>query len=216
MLKEGESVQSQYAASPVIRALADSARIRIAPDADIQLFYERIFNIHTAEGAGLDIWGRILGIGRKIDITDTTEFFGFQGSDQQPFNQAPFWDGSDQPTGVYELADNAYRQLLLWKAMANIAAADAASLNALLQGLFPGRNIAVYERPGEVMSIDLYLYFPLEPWERTILKNYGLIAKGAGVELNWREIPFPCFGFAEAGYDPFNSEPFWNGDPKMS
>ena len=165
MLQPGETVQSQYAASPVIRALAESARIRIAPDADIELFYRSVFNIATASGAGLDIWGRILGMGRKVDI-----------------------------------------------AMANISAADAASLNNLLQGLFPGRNIVVYETG--VMALELFLYFPLEPWERTILKNYGLIAKGAGVELNWVEIPYPVFGFNEAGYDPFDSEPFWDGSPR--
>ena len=76
MLQPGETVQSQYAASPVIRALAESARIRIAPDADIELFYRSVFNIATASGAGLDIWGRILGIGRKVDITELTDFFG--------------------------------------------------------------------------------------------------------------------------------------------
>ena len=212
MLPSGETIQSQYSASRTIRALADSARVRIAPDADIALFYANIFNIATARGAGLDVWGRILGIGRKVDITELSDFFGFYGSDNEPFDQAPFWDGSARPTGVYELADDAYRQLLLWKAMANIAAADAASLNNLLQGLFPGRNIVVYETG--IMELTLFLYFPLEPRERTILKNYGLIAKGAGVELKWVEIPYPVFGFNEAGYDPFDSEPFWDGIPR--
>lgn len=212
MLPSGETIQSQYSASRTIRALADSARVRIAPDADIALFYANIFNIATARGAGLDVWGRILGIGRKVDITELSDFFGFYGSDNEPFDQAPFWDGSARPTGVYELADDAYRQLLLWKAMANIAAADAASLNNLLQRLFPGRNIVVYETG--IMELTLFLYFPLEPWERTILKNYGLIAKGAGVELKWVEIPYPVFGFNEAGYDPFDSEPFWDGIPR--
>ncbi len=212
MLQPGETIQSQYAASPVVRALAESARIRIAPDADIGLFYKSMFNIATAEGVGLDIWGRILGIGRKVDLTELSDFFGFDGSDNAPFDQAPFWDGSERPNGVYELADDAYRQLLLWKAMANISAADAASLNTLLQGLFPGRNIVVYETG--VMALELALYFPLEPWQRTILKNFGLMAKGAGVELNWLEIPYPVFGFNEAGYDPFDAEPFWNGSPR--
>lgn len=208
MLQPGETIQSQYAASPAIRALAESARIRIAPDADIDLFYQSIFNIGTAQGVGLDIWGRILGIGRNVDLTDLSEFFGFYGSDNQPFDQAPFWDGTNQPTGIYTLSDEGYRQLLLWKAMANIAAADAASLNNLLQGLFPGKNVVIYETG--VMAIELILYFSLEPWERTILKNYGLIAKGAGVELNWVEIPYPVFGFNEADYEPFDSEPFWS------
>lgn len=208
MLEPGETVQSQYAASPVMRALIESARLRIAPDADIELFYQNIFDISTAQGVGLDIWGRILGIGRTIEFTSLNEFFGFFEADYDSFDVSPFFSG-DGVTQRYELADEAYRELLLWKAMANIATADAAALNRLLSALFPGQDIVVHE--AGVMALELYIFFPLEPYQRSILDNYGLIAKGAGVGLKWVEIPYPVFGFAEAGYEPFDDSPFWNG-----
>lgn len=206
MLLPGETVQSQYAASPVMRALIESYRTRLAPDADIALFYRSIFDIETARGVGLDIWGRILGIGRGVEVEAERDYFGFNQADYDPFDTSPFYTGEGATTR-YELSDDAYRQLLLWKAMANIATADAASLNRLLLALHPGRDIVVHE--WGVMVIELYIWFPLEPWERTILRNYGLIAKGAGVGLRWVEIPVPCFGFAEADYEPFDTAPFW-------
>ena len=208
MLKPGETIQSQYSASPVIRALVDSARLRIAPDADIELFYRNIFDISTAQGVGLDVWGRILGIDRFLDVPATDDWFGFQEAGYETFGDAPFWDG-ENATQRHALSDDAFRGLLLWKAMANIATADAASLNHLLSALFPGQDIVVHE--AGVMELELYIFFPLEPYQRSILNNYGLIAKGAGVGLKWIEIPYPVFGFAEAGYEPFDDSPFWNG-----
>lgn len=209
MLLPGETVQSQYSASATILALVESARVRIAPDADIRLFYDSIFNIETAQGIGLDIWGRILGIPRLLDVEDTGDWLGFEESDYDPFDTSPMWDGNDRTQGV-TLADDAYRQLLMWKALANISTADAASLNTLLTALFEGQDICVHEIG--TMAIELYIFFPLEPFQRAILKQYGLFAKGAGVGFNWTEIPLPVFGFAETEYyEPFDVAPFWAG-----
>lgn len=208
MLKPGETVQSQYATSQTIRALIESARVRIAPDADISLFYQTIFDIESAQGIGLDIWGRILGIGRGVNIDVIDAYFGFYEADYDSFNMSPFFNG-EGVTQRYELADDAYRELLLWKAMANISDASASSLNQLLLTMFPGQDIVVHE--SDVMSLELYIFFPLEPYQRVILQQYGLMAKGAGVGLKWVEIPYPVFGFAEAGFDPFDNSPFWDG-----
>jgi len=202
------TIQSQYSASQTIIALVESSRVNILPDADIELFYKNIVDIETAQGVGLDIWGRILGIGRNLDIEETDGWFGFAEADYEPFGYGPFWDGAII-TQQTPLADDAYRVLLMWKALANIATADAASLNALLQGLFAGQEIVVRER--DVMEIELYIYFQLEPYQKAILDSFGLMGRGAGVGMTWTEIPLPVFGFAEADYEPFNQAPFWNG-----
>ena len=202
------TIQSQYSASKTIIELVQSARVRISPWADIGLFYQNIFDIETARGVGLDIWGRILGIGRLLDVEDTGEWLGFEEADYEPFDQAPMWDGNTS-TKQTRLSDDAYRYLLMWKALANISTADAASLNNLLHGLFDGKDVVVHEV--DVMEIELYIFFQLEPYERAVLREYGLFARGAGVGFNWVEIPQPCFGFNEADYEPFDQAPFWNG-----
>ena len=52
-----EAIQSQYAASVRVLALAEGFQLRLDPTEDIDLFYNKIFNILTAEGPGLDAWG---------------------------------------------------------------------------------------------------------------------------------------------------------------
>lgn len=202
------TIQSQYSASKTIIGLVQSARVRISPWADINLFYQNIFDIETAQGIGMDIWGRILGIGRLVDVEETGDWFGFEEAGYDPFNTSPMWDGNTT-TQQTRLADDAYRYLLMWKALANISTADAASLNNLLIGLFPGQDVVVHEIGP--MEIQLYIYFPLEPYQRAILREYGLWAKGAGVGFGWVEIPTPVFGFNEANYEPFDNAPLWNG-----
>ena len=59
-------IQSQYAASVRITSLLQSAKDHILPDADIALFYDCMFNLETAKGYGLDVWGNIVGITRSI------------------------------------------------------------------------------------------------------------------------------------------------------
>ena len=60
------AIQSQYSASPKILALAACFQKHIDPHVDIDLFYDRMFNIYTAAGVGLDTWGLILQIPRRI------------------------------------------------------------------------------------------------------------------------------------------------------
>lgn len=209
MLQQGDTVQSQYSASPIMKALVESMRVRIIPYADIDLFYRQIFDIETAQGIGLDIWGRILGIGRRLTIPDTLDYLGFDeaGADSwSPFDVDIFLDG-DILTTDYDMNDNAYRQALMWKALANITTADAKSFNELMQGIFTGQDIVVHEH--EPMEIELYIFFQLEDWQRAFLNDYGFMAKGAGVHMKIFEVPFPCFGFAEAGYYPFDDYPMF-------
>jgi len=255
--RQDPTIQSQYSASDRIIALVRSSRIRVLPDVDIQTFFQNIFDIETASGYGLDVWGRIVGIDRYLPMADTENWFGFFEADFEPFDQCPMWDGRRNEWSK-PLGDDEYRTLILWKALANISTADAYSLNNLLQELFVGKEIFVQEsydiktigvdeylnypnaqiyqdtfgfgeadyepfnqaplwdgryfvRISNVMELTLYVFFDLKPYERAILEEYGLLAKGAGVGFNWVEIPLPVFGFAEADYDPFDQAPFWNG-----
>lgn len=63
-----KTIISQYANSPIICALIERMNEWIDPRADIEQFYNMVFNVATAQGYGLDVWGRIVGIGRHFDI----------------------------------------------------------------------------------------------------------------------------------------------------
>ena len=60
-----ETVQSQYATSKRMRAVIDAFWQAINPKSDIDLLYRKLVNPRTAEGYGLDVWGRIVAIGRS-------------------------------------------------------------------------------------------------------------------------------------------------------
>lgn len=203
------TVQSQYAASPVITALVRGFETRLLPDGDIQLFFREIFDIMSARGVGLDVWGRILGIGRQLDAPDDT-VFGFAGTELQPWSQGIFYVRGVSPS--WALTDPAYRELLLIKALANISSADAATLNLLMGQIFPGQRAYVLEVG--VMSVRFVFEFYLKPWQRTIFQTPGLLTRGAGVGAEYVEmITDATFGFAGTGFQPFGQGAFWSGQP---
>lgn len=203
------TVQSQYAASPTIVALVDGFADKILPGTDIKLFFQEVFDIMSARGVGLDIWGRILGIGRVLQVGDD-QVFGFSGSGLQPFDQGNFYERG--VTQAYALTDPAYRDLLLIKALANISSADAATVNALLDKLFPGQKAYVIETG--VMSVRFVFEFFLQPYQRTIFSTPGLLTRGAGVGSEWLEVePESTFGFAGSNLQPFDQGTFFQGGP---
>ena len=68
MIDVESTLQSQYANSPTIVQLATNMNSYLDPIANIDAFYDNVFNILTAVGEGLDIWGRILQFGRVVNI----------------------------------------------------------------------------------------------------------------------------------------------------
>lgn len=197
---------SQYANSPTIVQLINNMDEYINPETDFDAFYDFVWNVETAQGFGLDIWGRIVGIGRELTIPSDETYLGFgeaftaptADTGPQPFGQAPFWIG-ERSTETYTLADDAYRTLILVKALANISDCTAPSLNRLLQNLFHGRGRCYVNDLGS-MQMRFTFEFYLQPFELAILTQSNAIPRPAAVGLYLAEIPMPnVFGFAEMG-----------------
>lgn len=144
------TVVSQYANSPILTALIENFASYVDQTRDLEDFFDFIWNVDTAQGYGLDVWGRIVGVTRTLDILDV-QFFGFEEGDASldfgTFGQAPLYSGQPLTDG-YELSDHAYRQLIMAKAFANICSNTIPALNRMLLTLFPGRgNCYVTEGP---------------------------------------------------------------------
>lgn len=205
------TIISQYANSPVLLALVDFMAQDISPDADLDGFYSYVWNVSTAQGFGLDIWGRIVGVGRELNIPGTSVTFGFkEGSGFQPFGQAPFYNGPPAST-VYRLGDAAYRTLILTKALSNISNVTARSLNRLLQVLFARRGRCYVADTGQ-MQMRYVFEFALTPSEIAILTQSKAVARPAAVSAQVLQLDLPhTFGFREAtGYQPFGQGVFFN------
>lgn len=173
----------QYAASPVInQLLAD--RKEYFNQEWVDEFYSNIWNVDTAQGLGLDIWGRIVVVGRNIEITESA-YFGFSTTPTKswlPFNQGVFYNG-EKSTSVFRLSDTAYRALILAKALANISATDIPSLNRALRELFPNRGNAYVKQSG-TMAIEYVFEFFLEPWETSVVRFSEALPRPAGVSVS--------------------------------
>lgn len=201
----------QYAASPVIQQLI-SDRDSYFPNTWQDQFYDMVWNVDSAKGFGLDIWGRIVVIGRNIAIP-AVDYFGFTTTPAQswfPFGDESFYTGPVDSL-TFRLEDDAYRVLILAKALANITSTDSRSMNRVLQQLFPGRGRAWVNDLGS-MSMRFVFEFALEPWEMAVLTNGSALPRPAGVGATIAQIPVESFGFFEAGSDsqPFNQGTFIN------
>ena len=175
-----DTIISQYANSPILGALIDNFSIYVNPAADIQRFYDLVWNVDTAIGYGLDVWGRIVGVNRVLTVA-RNKFFGFaQGSpDSRTFDHGPFYSGTGL-TSNYALSDDAYRSLILAKALANICDGSTSSINQVLINLFPGRgNCYVVDNLN--MSMTYRFDFPLSAVELAVVAQSGVLPKPSGV-----------------------------------
>jgi hypothetical protein len=224
MLNVEQTIQPEFANSPSVNQLIANMNTYIDPQANILAFYNAVWNVATAVGFGLDIWGRIVGVGRVIPIPGTSGSFGFDNVDNPPdwenFGSVgkpgvggPFYAG-EISTGGFTLNDNAFRTLILTKALANISTTTAPALNQLIQNLFPHRGRAYVLDLGN-MAMRYVFEFSLSTIERAILQNSGVLPHPAGVSVSIVVIVAGQFGFEEADggnlVQPFNFGTFFNG-----
>lgn len=206
----------QYAASPRIKQLI-SYHTDYFSATWVDEFYSVVWNVDTAQGFGLDIWGRIVGLdgGRYLQV-DAGLYLGFH-SETPPawgtFNNGTLFNGH-KDTDTFKLEDSSFRLLILAKALTNISDCTVPSLNRMLQDLFPGRG-RCWVNDLQDMEIRYTFEFELLPWEKSIINSDSLPRPG-GVLVSVAEIPLETLGFSEAkspggyDYDPFDQGVFYN------
>jgi len=166
-----DTVLSQYANSPVLLSMLERLNDAIDPALAVNAWWQQLWNVDTAQGYGLDVWGRIVGITRYLTIPVDEDYFGFDDGSSPgtwtPFNDGVFYSGS-AATQTYALSDSAYRGLILFKAFANIARTDIPSLNRLINVLFSGIQ-GIYVVNGYVVDG----YFSSESVGRAYVEDLG-------------------------------------------
>lgn len=176
-----QTLITQYDLSPTIRQIVKNFQDHIDPAADLDAFYNLIWNVDTAVGYGLDVWGRIVGVGRVIQL-GSSKYFGFEEAttlSADPFNQSPFYTGQTLTTN-FLLSDDGFRTLIFAKALANICDGSIPAINQILLTLFPGRG-NVYVVDNADMTIDWTFGFEPTALERTIVELSGVLPKPCGV-----------------------------------
>lgn len=200
-------IQSQYGDSPHIKGVIRGYYDYISPQKDIELIYDKMINIYTAEGYGLDVWGRIVGISREYVAVD--EQYNYLGFDNRPynmdrietFNNAPFYKIVN---GKIKLEDNAYRTYILIKALINISNVSLNSLNYIFSQLFRDTDIKVLH--SNTMTLRLLVIGAMSQAQIGAIKNIEWLP--AGVGLQFYHIITPTFGFRGSGLETFNNGTF--------
>lgn len=194
MLNVEQTIISQYGNSATITQLVRNLNTYIDPRTDFDTFYSFVWNVETARGFGLDIWGRIVQVSRTINVPSDTPNPGYL-----PFTP-----------GVVTLTDDQYRAVILVKALANITDGTARSINQVLQNLFVSRGRCYVNDLG-AMTMRYAFEFYLAPWEYVIIAQGGLAPRPAGVLATVvQAIPSQTFGFAESlQLQPFDQGTFY-------
>lgn len=194
-----QSVISQYANSPKLMQLVQNLNTYFNPSALFNQFYNQVWNINTAVGYGLDVWGRILGVSRVL-LVSNGGYFGLTGTGGAIAASGDALGGgpsttpalnplySGQPTsGNYALTDPAYRTLLLAKALFNICNGAIPAINQVLINLFlasvPGRtgNAFCTDNLNMSMTYTFTVRPLLTPVEVAIITQSGALPKPTGV-----------------------------------
>jgi hypothetical protein len=185
MIDFERTIISQYANSDILVQLITDMNEYLDQTINFENFYDYIWNVDTAVGFGLDIWGRIVAVPRTLIIDAPLDVFGFDETDAywQPFNQAPFYSGSlVGPDSVYVLSDEYYRKLILTKALANISITSSPALNQLLKNFFADRGKCYVVDLGS-MAMQYTFEFILEPFELSAVTKSGCFPHPSGVTV---------------------------------
>lgn len=184
------TIYSQYVNAEKLYSLIDTFNQAVGPESWIDNFYDMIWDIETATTHGLNIWGKIVVVDRLLTVTENQIYFGFGEAkstpsvvdDPQPFNQAPFFGGV-KSTSTLSLSDDAYRKLIMMKAMSNITNCTIPSLNKILMYMF-GDSGKCYVRNDGNMTMSYVFEFELSSVESAIVQSSGALPSPAGVTVN--------------------------------
>ncbi len=177
-----KTVISQYANSDILLQLIENFDECVDQNANMQAFYDLIWNVDTAVGYGLDVWGRIVGVNRVLSV-QTSPYFGMLGpiaASGDPYDVSPFFAGG-KLTSNFALTDAAFRQLIFAKALSNISDGSIKSINQILINLFGSANGNAYCTDGLNMTMSYHFNFVLTPVQAAIIGQSGVLPKPVGV-----------------------------------
>jgi len=171
---------SQYANSPIITQLVSNMAQYVDQTQNLDAFFDNVWNIDTAVGSALDLWGRIVGVGRVLQLPSNTSYLGFEeASSWQTFGQAPFYSG-EAVSSNYLLSDAAFRTLILAKALFNVSDGSIPATNQMLLNLF-GQGYVT-----DSLNLTMTYTFPtaLTPVQYAIVLNSGVLPRPPGVSTS--------------------------------
>lgn len=150
-----QTLISRFSDSPIIVSLISSFDAAMDPSANIAAFLQYVWDVRTAVGYGLDVWGAIVGVSRVVP--------------------------SSPPI---TLDDPGYQTLILVKAAANIGNVTIPTLNRLLRAVFSGSGL-VYVQDNLNMTLTYVFLFQPTAAQLAIVESSGVLPRPAAVDLSY-------------------------------
>lgn len=180
-----QTVISQYQNSPILMQLIDNMVEYFDPTIRLNNFFNLVWNIDSAQGWGLDVWGRILGVGRVLHVPIPADYLGWnEATDAFTFGEGIFYGSDVALTENYYLSDSVYRRVLLAKAFANICDGSIPAINQILIDLFPDYGNC-YVKDNLDMTITYRFTDDLTAPDSTLAQQSGVLPKPAGVAADF-------------------------------
>jgi hypothetical protein len=179
-----QTVIAEFSNSTALLTVLEGFNQNVDPADNLNNFYDLIWDVSSAEGYGLDVWGRIVGVNRVLQVAET-QYFGFQQGGTLAiagFDQAIFFRGEALTTN-YALTDDGFRTLIYAKALANISDLSVPAINKVLQTLFSSYGNA-YCTDGENMTMTYTFNFNLTPVQYSIVATSGVLPRPVGVAVS--------------------------------
>jgi hypothetical protein len=183
MINPSQTILTQYQTSPVITALLNNWNANLDPTPDLLNFYSTIWNIQTASGYGLDVWGRIVGVTRYVTYNLSDNWLGFNGTPYQPFGLGVFYNGSGLGSTTIALPDTVFQRMILLKAAANLTNCSAQSLNQLVSALYASEG-RCYVVDNLNMTFTYIFKFYLSTLDYAMLSQPGILPRPSGVSFS--------------------------------
>ena len=179
------TIIAQYANSPIIDAIITSFNAAMNMPALIDNWYDMIWNVASAQGYGLDVWGRIVGVTRALSLPGAVDYVGFEEAASwtgfgPAGGQGIFYSGGGLTTN-YNLSDDDFRTLILAKAAGNISDCSIPSVNSILLALFPGK--VSYVQDNLNMTLDYVFDWVPSAVQLAILGQSNVLPNPCGVGI---------------------------------
>jgi hypothetical protein len=186
-----DTILSQYANSPRMLGLVSSFAAAVDQGDELDDFYDMLWNVQTATGYGLDVWGRIVGVSRVVPVV-ISKYVGFEEGGTTdydtfgPGGSSPFYSGQPLTSG-FSLDDTPYRQLIFAKAAVNIYDGSIGAINNILSLMFPGQ--VAYVIDNQDMTMTYRFLWDLTPVEASIAISSGVLPRPCGVSVDYVQGP---------------------------
>lgn len=172
-----------------------------------------VYNLKTAKGYGLDMWGKLLGFPRYLPTKEAPENIKPENN-ALSFNEKTFYKVQfgyvDLDAFTYlRLADDMYKVMLNCVLLKTTTDCSLESINAYCKHLFTQMGGSAFIRDSEDMEFTYFIFrFKMPDWFKYIIDNYDILPRAAGVGMKYFESEAYYIGFK--GQEPKDKRVYTN------